>query len=159
VPESEQQMANLGEQVAAIPMKWTKDGDLRILLVTSRDTGRWVLPKGWIMDRTKPWRAAEIEALEEAGVKGYISREHIGDYEYDKILDDGSRVPCRVHVYPMIVEKLKRDWKEQRQRKRHWFSAKGAARAVNEESLTRLLDSLQEKPHKQPVIRQLLKAS
>ncbi len=152
-------MTDLGEQVAAIPMKWTKDGDLRILLVTSRDTGRWVLPKGWIMSGKKPWRAAEIEALEEAGVKGYISREHIGDYEYDKKLDDGSVVPLRVRVYPMIVEKVKRNWKERRERKRHWFSAKGAAKAVNEESLTKLLDQLQKKPHKQPVIRQLLKAS
>lgn len=128
-------------------------------MVTSRDTGRWVLPKGWTMDGKKPWRAAEIEALEEAGVKGYISREAIGSYEYDKALDRGVHVRCRVLLYPMIVDTVKRNWKERKQRKRHWFSVRGAAKAVNEPDLTRLLETLQKKPRKQPVIRQLLKAS
>lgn len=152
-------MNSTGEQVAAIPMRWTSDGDLRILMVTSRDTGRWVLPKGWTMDGKKPWRAAEIEALEEAGVTGYISREAFGDYEYDKVLADGKTIRCRVRLYPMIVEKVRRDWKERKQRKRHWFSAKGAAKAVNEPDLEEVLSNLKRKPKKQPVIRQLLKAS
>ena len=140
-------------------MQWTRDGKLRILMVTSRDTGRWVLPKGWTMDGKKPWRAAEIEALEEAGVTGYISREAIGDYAYDKRLSDGTTLPCTVRVYPMIVDKVKRDWKERKQRKRHWFSASGAAEAVVEPGLARLLEALGRKPRKQPLIRQLLKAS
>lgn len=152
-------MAAEGEQVAAIPIRWTKNDDLRILMVTSRDTGRWVLPKGWTMDGKKPWRAAELEALEEAGVKGYISREEIGVYCYDKIMDDGSSVRCEVRLYPMIVEKVKRDWKERKERKRHWFSARGAATAVNEPGLADLLEKLSRKPRKQPVIRALLKAS
>jgi 8-oxo-dGTP pyrophosphatase MutT (NUDIX family) len=128
-------------------------------MVTSRDTGRWVLPKGWTMDGKKPWRAAEIEALEEAGVTGYISREALGYYTYDKRLPDGTSVPCSVRVYPMIVEKVKRDWKERKERRRSWFSLAGAAEAVNEPGLTELLAGLHDKPHKQPVIRQLLKAS
>jgi 8-oxo-dGTP pyrophosphatase MutT (NUDIX family) len=152
-------MMTPGAQVAAIPMQWTKEGKLRILLVTSRDTGRWVLPKGWTMDSRKPWRTAEIEALEEAGVTGYISREAIGDYVYDKRLPDGSAIPCIVHVYPMIVAKVKRSWKERNQRKRRWFSPAGAARAVDEDGLTALLDRLGSKPRKQPVIRSLLRAS
>jgi 8-oxo-dGTP pyrophosphatase MutT (NUDIX family) len=152
-------MTDHADQIAAIPLRWNKDGDLRILMVTSRDTGRWVLPKGWTMDGKKPWRAAEIEALEEAGVKGYIAQEPIGTYHYDKRLDDGNLVPCRVRVYPMIVEKVKRDWKERHERKRHWFSASGAAAAVNEPDLTELLETLKKKPRKQPVIRELLKAS
>ena len=151
-------MTGPGDQVAAIPMRWTREGDLRILMVTSRDTGRWVLPKGWTMDGRKPWRAAEIEALEEAGVTGYISREAIGDYVYDKRLPDGSTIPCTVRVYPMIVEKEKRDWKERTARRRHWFSAEGASEAVNEPGLTALLATLGRKPRKQPVIRQLLRA-
>ena len=152
-------MSDPGDQVAAIPMQWTRDGKLRILMVTSRDTGRWVLPKGWTMDDKKPWRAAEIEALEEAGVTGYISREAIGDYAYDKRLADGSTIPCTVRVYPMIVEKVKRDWKERKQRKRHWFSPEGAAEVVLEPGLTSLLVKLGRKPRKQPLIRQLLRAS
>jgi 8-oxo-dGTP pyrophosphatase MutT (NUDIX family) len=152
-------MNGTGDQVAAIPMRWTKDGELRILMVTSRDTGRWVLPKGWTMDGKTPWRAAEIEALEEAGVTGYISREALGDYTYDKRLPDGTTVPCTVRVYPMIVDKVKRDWKERKQRRRHWFSPDSAAEAVDEPGLTHLLSGLREKPRKQPLIRQLLKAS
>lgn len=156
--ESEQVMSGPGDQVAAIPMQWTKDGELRILMVTSRDTGRWVLPKGWTMDGKKPWRAAEIEALEEAGVTGYISREAIGDYSYDKRMPDGSAIPCTVRVYPMIVDKVKRTWKERKARRRHWFSPQGAAEAVDEPGLTELLLALTRKPRKQPVIRQLLRA-
>jgi 8-oxo-dGTP pyrophosphatase MutT (NUDIX family) len=156
--ESEQVMSGPGDQVAAIPMQWTKEGELRILMITSRDTGRWVLPKGWTMDGKKPWRAAEIEALEEAGVTGYISREAIGDYAYDKRLPDGTTIACTVRVYPMIVDKVKRDWKERKARRRHWFSAAGAAEAVDEPGLTALLALLARKPRKQPVIRQLLRA-
>jgi 8-oxo-dGTP pyrophosphatase MutT (NUDIX family) len=152
-------MRGTGDQVAAIPMKWTRDGELRILMVTSRESGRWVLPKGWTMDGKTPWRAAEIEALEEAGVTGYISREALGDYTYDKRLPDGTTVSCTVRVYPMIVDKVKRDWKERKARRRHWFSPEGAAEAVNEPGLTELLAALRDKPRKQPLIRQLLKAS
>ena len=152
-------MPGTGDQVAAIPMKWTKDGELRILMVTSRDTGRWVLPKGWTMDGQKPWRAAEIEALEEAGVTGYISREALGDYSYEKRLPDGAVIPCTVRVYPMIVATVKRSWKERKERRRHWFSPEGAAEAVTEPGLAALLVGLRDKPRKQPLIRQLLKAS
>jgi 8-oxo-dGTP pyrophosphatase MutT (NUDIX family) len=152
-------MNGSGDQVAAIPMQWTKDGDLRILMVTSRDTGRWVLPKGWTIDGKTPWRAAEIEALEEAGVTGYISREALGDYTYDKRLPDGTHLTCTVRVYPMIVDKLKRNWKERKMRRRHWFSPQGAAAAVAEPGLTDILACLHDRPRKQPLIRQLLKAS
>ena len=83
-------ITDVGEQIAALPMHWDKKGNLRVLMVTSRDSGRWVMPKGWEMNGKKPWAAAEIEALEEAGAKGYISREAIGIFTYDKRLDDGS---------------------------------------------------------------------
>ena len=152
-------MPEIGEQIAALPMRWDKDGNLQILLITSRDTGRWVMPKGWTMDGFKPWAAAEIEALEEAGAKGYISRDAIGTYRYPKILDDGRIVPCHVRVYPMIVERLLKSWKERGERKRKWFSGKAAAGKVDEEDLSNLLKTLVKKPRRQPVIQKLLKAS
>ncbi|MGH1413970.1 MAG: NUDIX hydrolase [Pelagimonas sp.] len=150
-------MAKKGEQIAALPMRWDKKGNLKVLMVTSRGTGRWIVPKGWEMDNTKPWKAASIEALEEAGIKGRISREMIGTYKYDKILDSGKALPCVVRVYPMIVDKLKPDWKERKQRTRKWFSPKAAARRVREKKLAQMLQSLERKPRKQPVIRELLK--
>lgn len=151
-------MSKKGEQIAALPMRWNADGKLEILMVTSRGTGRWIVPKGWEMDNTTPWKAASIEALEEAGIKGRISRDMIGTYKYIKVLDDGKKLPCVVRVYPMIVEKMKRDWKERKQRTRRWFTPRSAARRVHEKQLSKLIKSLDRKPRKQPVIRELLKA-
>jgi 8-oxo-dGTP pyrophosphatase MutT (NUDIX family) len=147
------------DQIAALPIRWDKDGELRILLITSRETKRWVMPKGWPMEGREPWRAAEIEALEEAGVRGSISEEPIGVYRYEKILDDGTAAPCQVQLYPMIVEKMLKNWKERAERKRRWFSASGAAKAVHEPELKNILEVLTRKPRKQPTIRYLLKAS
>ncbi|QFT64560.1 NUDIX domain-containing protein [Roseivivax halotolerans] len=152
-------MPCIGEQIAALPLKFKKDGSVEVLMVTSRDSGRWVMPKGWEMDGKKPWRAAEIEALEEAGVLGHIGNDAIGMYRYAKVMDDGSIVPCHVRVYPMIVERLKRRWKERDERKRRWFTPKQAAKRVAEADLAALLMSLSTKPRKQPIVRDLLKAS
>lgn len=125
-------------------------------MVTSRDSGRWVMPKGWTMNGKKPWAAAEIEALEEAGAVGRISNEPIGVYHYDKRLTDKESVFCTVTVYPMIVEKLKKDWPERKQRKRRWFSPKAAAKRVAEPELAALLSELDNSDLRS---RELLKAS
>ena len=73
-------MAKTGQQIAALPMRWKKDGTFQVLMVTSRETKRWVMPKGWTMDGKKPWTAAEIEALEEAGAAGYYGRQGVGPH-------------------------------------------------------------------------------
>lgn len=149
-------MPQIGEQIAALPLRWDAKDKISVLLITSRDTGRWVMPKGWEMDGKTPWRAAEIEALEEAGVKGYIGQEMLGTYRYPKIMDDGRIVPCVVRVYPMVVEKLLRDWKERKQRNRKWFSPKAASKRVDEQELADLLRSLHNKPQKAPAVRALM---
>ncbi|MBE3639819.1 NUDIX hydrolase [Mangrovicoccus algicola] len=122
-------------QIAALPIALHGKPGTRVLLVTSRDTGRWVVPKGWPMDGKKPWTAAKIEALEEAGAIGTIRDTPLGSYGYDKRLGDGSVLPCRVDVYPMIVTGLKKRWKERKQRKRRWVSAGKAATMVQEPEL------------------------
>ncbi|GMG85380.1 NUDIX hydrolase [Paralimibaculum aggregatum] len=137
-------MTEPAEQIAALPISWTRSGKLRVLMVTSRDTGRWVMPKGWTMARHKPWQAAAIEALEEAGAEGTVLKTPIGEYSYDKVLEDGSAIPCRVRVYPMVVERLKRRWKESGERTRRWFAPKAAARSVDESDLAALLRGLKE---------------
>ncbi|PIL16240.1 hypothetical protein P775_25095 [Puniceibacterium antarcticum] len=111
------------------------------------------------MDDHKPWAAAEIEALEEAGAVGYISQVAIGSYSYRKILNNGKTIPCSVQVYPMIVENLRRNWKERHERKRKWFSAKSAAKQVHEPDLSELLIGLAKRPRKQPVIQELLRTA
>lgn len=152
-------MKQSGEQIAALPVKWDTAGKLRILMVTSRDTGRWVMPKGWIIPGLKPWDAAAVEALDEAGAKGQVSPVQLGIYNYDKILDDGVSVPCNVRVFPMLVEKLKRDWKERPERTRRWFSPKAAAKRVAEPDLAELLTMVGKKPEKLVAIFNLKKAS
>lgn len=152
-------MKCVGEQIAALPIRRNKKGGLEVLMVTSRGTGRWVMPKGWEMNDRKPWAAAEIEALEEAGARGFVSRQKIGTYRYDKVLEDGRALPCTVRVYPMMVEELLRDWKERKERKRRWFSMKAAAKRVDEADLAALLMALHRKPLQDAAIRALLKAS
>jgi len=128
-------------------------------MVTSRVTGRWIMPKGWTMNGKKPWAAAEIEALEEAGALGYIGQDIISQYTYKKRLGKGVSVTCDVDVYPMVVQRLKSNWKERSERKRKWFSAKAAAKKVSEPELAKVLMILAKKPTKLPIIREFLKAS
>ncbi|MGB3407333.1 MAG: NUDIX hydrolase [Jannaschia sp.] len=149
-------MQKARDQIAAMPLRWKGDA-VQVLMVTSRDTGRWVVPKGWTMKDVKPWAAAAIEALEEAGVKGHISRKAFGTYSYQKALDDSTFVTCRVQVFPMVVEQLKSSWKEMGERTREWFDVEEAADLVDEPELTSLLRSLVKKPKKTPVAGPLLK--
>jgi 8-oxo-dGTP pyrophosphatase MutT (NUDIX family) len=147
------------EQIAALPVRWDAKGKLRVLMVTSRDTGRWVMPKGWLMDGKKPWRAAEIEALEEAGATGFISHHPIGTYRYAKRLEDDDSVLCTVTVYPMFVQELKPCWKERAERKRHWFSARKAAKLVDETELSDILLKINQDPDSLTIVQELREAS
>lgn len=150
---------DLAEQIAALPIIWDKKGRLRVLMITSRDSGRWVMPKGWLMDGKKPWHAAEIEALEEAGVVGFVSDRAVGEYYYTKRIDRRTKIRCRVIVYPMLVESLKKRWKERKERKRHWFSPRKAAKLVDEKDLSALLKGLEAKIATMKIVEEMRKAS
>lgn len=144
-------------QIAAVPFQVTNTGKFRVLMVTSRGTGRWVIPKGWEMNGLKPWKAAAIEAMEEAGAEGQIGRLSLGSYHYEKWISEGKSVPCQVQIYPMRVKALRTRWKEQRDRTRRWFSLKGAAREVHEPELRDLFLSLAQKgPRKHKALRTLI---
>ena len=94
-----------------------------------------------------------------AGAIGQIGQDVVGVYTYKKRLGKGKAMLCEVDVYPMMVERLKTNWKERGQRKRKWFSAKSAAKRVSEPKLAKLLKTLNKKPESQPVIAEFLKAS
>lgn len=126
-------------QYAALCHRRTDRGRIEILLITSRDTGRWVLPKGWPMKGRSGACCALREAFEEAGVEGSAIDRCIGVYAYDKILKGGLRQPCVVAVYPVAVTRLKEDFPEKGQRVRKWFSPKKAAARVAEPELAALL--------------------
>lgn len=114
-------------------------GKVEVLLITSRDTGRWVIPKGWPIDGLEPHKAAEREAWEEAGATGDIGRESIGAYGYDKVLGPKKKAACAVTVFPLRIRKLEKRFPERNERKRKWFSARKAAKLVNEPDLRALL--------------------
>ena len=110
-----------------------------VLLVTSRDTGRWVLPKGWVeKGRTAAEQAAQ-EAFEEAGILGTVATTPIGRYSYPKRQRSGPSIPCQVLVFPLAVERLLRQWPEKGQRIRRWFSLQTAAGLVAERKLGRVM--------------------
>ena len=125
-------------QVAALPYR-RRGGALQVLLVTSRDTGRWVIPKGWPMTGVKPHRAAGREAWEEAGALGRVGKRSLGAYRYAKRLGDGTAVPCVVTVFPLAVERLKNRWPERDERRRRWVPPEEAAEKVEEPDLAQLL--------------------
>lgn len=127
-------------QLAALCWTEGKDGT-KILLITSRDTGRWVLPKGWPMADRSHADAALTEAWEEAGVTGTVDGPPLGRYSYDKVLSREADLSlhCDVEVYPLLVAKLARKYPEHRQRQRKWFSPEKAARKVDEPELQQLI--------------------
>jgi len=126
-------------QVAALPIRLHRDGYVEVLLVTSRETRRWIIPKGWPVPGLAPHEAAASEALEEAGVIGTALADPFGHFTYDKRLDGGMVLPCRVAVHVLRVERELDRWREQGQRERAWFGSREAARQVCNLSLQRLI--------------------
>ncbi len=125
-------------QVAALC--WRRSGKgLRVLLITSRDTGRWVIPKGWPMRNRTLAEAAAREAFEEAGLRGDISATSIGIYTYVKTLADTRRVLCVVRIFPLEVREMLRKYPETGQRRSKWLSPQKAARRVREHDLAVLI--------------------
>jgi len=128
-------------QAAALCIR-TKAGRREVLLVTSRGTGRWILPKGWPMKDKTLAEAAAQEAWEEAGVRGEAATDSIGSYSARKVTETGLGMRCIVHVFPLMVERLEDDFPEQHQRRRKWVSLSRASRMVQEEELKALLLTL-----------------
>lgn len=125
-------------QVAALPFR-LRSGTPEVLLITSRETARWVIPKGWRGKRRQPHTAAAREAFEEAGIVGQISPKPVGSYRYEKRVSDTASRLCKVRVYPLQVELLLPDWPERAERQRCWMHPAEAAECVSEAGLKRLL--------------------
>jgi len=125
------------QQAAVLP--WRQGAVLEVLLITSLDTGRWVLPKGGVEDRESLHSAARREALEEAGLEGNVGTRMLGTYLYEKHLPNGERRCYCVTVFPMKVTAQRDQWPEQDRRKTKWLSIQDAANAVREEELRKLI--------------------
>jgi 8-oxo-dGTP pyrophosphatase MutT (NUDIX family) len=131
--------ADSAAQFAALPWRRAPDGSVKVLLITSRETRRWVIPKGWPMPGRTPGQAAAQEAYEEAGVVGDASARPIGAYSYGKRLRDGAVQEVEVQVFPLevLVERLA--FPEQGQRDKRWIAPAEAADLVDEPELQAII--------------------
>lgn len=120
-------------QSAVLPIK-EENGEYFILLITSRNKNKWIIPKGIIEEHLTPWESAEKEAFEEAGISGKAHKNSIGNYKYKKW---GGI--CDVEVYPSTVEFEVDDWPEMAFRKRKWFRACKAIKKINNKQLKMLI--------------------
>ena len=115
---------------------WCLSGaDVKLLLITSLDTKRWIIPKGWPMPGLSPEASAAQEAWEEAGVVGDINPLCLGRYGYQKGVTVQTTVPCAVGVFGLKVSRLADEYPEMKERRRKWFSTAEAALLVDEPDL------------------------
>ncbi|MEM8775312.1 MAG: NUDIX hydrolase [Pseudomonadota bacterium] len=122
-----------------------RDKKTEVLMISSRRTGRWVIPKGWPMDGKAPAECALTEAWEEAGAIGKVAGECLGLFSYNKGISENDRLPCAVMVYPIKVKKLADTFPESEERNRKWMSPKKAAKKVDEPELAHLLSQFDPK--------------
>lgn len=134
-----------GGQIGALCWRLHR-GRVEVLLITSRETGRWVIPKGWPHAGLSAAAAASAEAWEEAGVEGAVNAAPLGLFSYDKVLKPGVSQPCVVAVFALRVSRLRARFPERRERRRKWFTAARAARKVTEPELRALLLAVSQDP-------------
>jgi len=144
----------VGIQYAALPYR-LRGGKLSILLISSRRTRRWIIPKGWPMEGRKPHEAAAVEAHEEAGIHGEIADQPLGSYRYLKAVMDGQTMAVQVLVFALAVEEQAEHFLEAGERVATWFGYRQAAGRVAEPSLRRLILDFGDAQSANPVIRGL----
>lgn len=130
------------EQIGALCRRLGDKGSVEVLVITTRDSRRWTIPKGWPIKGLKSHQVAEREAWEEAGVVGKAKKRPLGYYTYLKTLDNGDKIPAVVEVHVLKVDKVDNTFPEVGQRKVEWLSPAEAAVRVQEPELKGLLSSM-----------------
>ncbi len=136
----------VASQVGALCYRFAK-GKPQVLLITTRESGRWIIPKGWLMKGLFPHEAAAQEAWEEAGVTGTCDCASVGQFSYLKERTVKGSILCQVDVFPVHVDKISSEFPEQAERKRKWLSFKNAALRVSEPELVEILQNFKPKTH------------
>jgi 8-oxo-dGTP pyrophosphatase MutT (NUDIX family) len=136
-------------QFGALPYRINERGRVEVLLITSRQAKRWIIPRGWPIKGLKPPKSAAREAYEEAGVRGRIGRRPLGRYLYRK-RDGTARLLYEVRVFPLLVKRQLKNWRESKQRTARWFAVRAAAARVRNDDLRDLILAF----HKNRIARQ-----
>ena len=129
-------------QYGALPYRFSPYAALEVLILTTRRTRSWIIPKGWPIRGLRPEKSAAREAWEEAGVRGRIGAKPIGAFAYDKALDErGATVTCEVKVFPLLVERQSETWPEAGQRIVQWVDPAKALSLIREAGLRTLVSA------------------
>ena len=131
-------------QVGALCFQIIPKENPKVLLITSRRSQRWIIPKGWPIKGLKSYKVAEQEAFEEAGASGTAFDFCLGSYSYIKKLDQSLR-KCVVYVYPLKVENLISDYDEAHERSRKWVNISNATELLSEPELKDILKNFKPK--------------
>src|SRR5215472_9980725 len=126
-------------QYGALPYRLSAGSRPQFMLVTSRETRRWIIPKGWPKKGKSPHHSAAREAFEEAGVVGAVARRPVGSFSYEKRLKNGGAVVCEVRVFPLEVRRQNKQWPEKQERVVKWHSASQVVEMVNEPKLSAII--------------------
>jgi 8-oxo-dGTP pyrophosphatase MutT (NUDIX family) len=136
---TEAQTTTRNIQYAALPWRGTAGG-LEFLLITTLNTKRWIVPKGWPLDGLAPHATAAREALEEAGICGTIEPDALGSFGYEKVRKTGETVSCTVLVFPMRVETQRKRWSEKGARELRWCSTEEALERIDIPDLRSIIE-------------------
>lgn len=128
-------------QYGALPYRLGESGALEFLLVTTRESGRWIIPKGGPIKGLKPSKSAAQEAFEEAGIRGTIGAKPLGVFTFDKNMrETGLTVPCEVRVYPLPVKRQYKIYPEVSERMARWFNAQDTLDALKDAGLREIIE-------------------
>ncbi len=143
-PKSTQKQASVhlspqALQYGVLPYRVTSTGGIEILLITTRQSQRWIIPKGRPIKGLGPAESAAREAMEEAGVRGVVREKPIGSFRFQKTLESEPDILCEVEVYALNVKRQMKCWPESQQRTLRWFQPSEAEAAVKDVGLRSLI--------------------
>lgn len=121
-------------QIAALCHRM-REGKVEVLLVTSKSTRRWILPKGWPILSRRAHRTAAIEAFEEAGVTGKVHKNPFASFSSYKGGEAGLKLRTEILVFLVDVESEAEEFPDSAERDVRWVSIKEAVRMTSEPGL------------------------
>ena len=129
-------------QYGALPYRFTPLAALEILIVTTRQSRRWIVPKGWPIKRLSPAKSAAREAFEEAGVRGKIGARPIGAFRYKKTEREksGADPDYEVKIFPLLVRRQSATWPEFGQRVVQWVDPERAISLIREPEMKAIVE-------------------
>lgn len=145
------------DQVAALPVRLHAEGFVEVMLITSRESNRWIIPKDWASPELDPHEIAARTAGDEAGLIGTAGIGPIGHFTYDNRLSNGVVLPCRVAVHLFRVSGQLDRWPERGKREIDWLTSREAAKRVCNMSLQRLIARVGRSPEfLRPILRRAI---